>query len=259
MSGINGTGIFYSIMVFFSLYIYETENLKKYLYTAYFFVLIIILTGSFTGLGSLVVFLLFKYRNSLKTLIKPKILFKLLTSLILFISLTYSIKPLNSFVANIVEKRMEKQFIQNRSPHWYIPNSLYGRAVRWSAQLSILKDKPFFGYGTNIPEDEITALITESNPTANPHNYYVHILMQGGIIGFLGYLYFVIFILKLGFRIKILKSQKILLLSVIVVGLISQISSLTFQYGGYSELFGIMMAILFYFKKYDLMLRNYVK
>lgn len=248
VSGVNGTGIFFSILSFYSLYIYETENRIKYLFITFYFVLIIILTGSFTGFGTFIVFFFYKYRKIIKKLIIKIILF-----IILFTFVVSKISSVSIFIKKLIKQRVESKIYNQGGEIRLIPSNLSGRAERWPVQLSILRDRPIFGYGANIPVEEISELTTSTNA----HNYYVYLLMQGGILGFLGYLYFIFVLIRTIFKINISNNKryfnhkKYLLLSVIFIGLLAQITSLTFQYGGYSELFGINMAFITLLAKYD--------
>jgi len=246
MSGVNGSGIFFAIAVIISVYMHQTTRNYLYFLLSLLFIITIILTGSFTAIIILSIALILIYRRFLFSFFTPRML---VTSVIIcfFIILVGSaFTSLNKFFFNVIEQRLERQIHSEISPYKFIPTSLYGRAIRWPDQLSILNERPFFGYGAIFSDQTISKF----NLYLNPHNYYFYILMQGGIFGFLGYLLFKIYLLKKVINIQASKEKK-MLLSILLVVLISQITSLTFQYGGISELFGIIMCLIYLLDKSD--------
>ena len=241
MSGVNGTGIFFAAITILVWYMYQQKRNPIYLTLSIYFFFTMLLTGSFTAILCLSIACLISYRRILYSFLSAKNVIILTFSILLISYAAIQIKPLKNFMTNVAEKRMERQYGERVRPHQLIPYSLYGRAIRWPYQLSILSEKPIFGYGPDIPIKKLIFL----SGSANTHNFYIFMLMQGGIVGFLAYLRFKFILLKKTMTIKYDK-EKDTIVAVLFIFLFSQITSLTFQYGGISELYGIIMAFIFY-------------
>ena len=89
--------------------------------------------------------------------------------------------------------------------------TITGRTTIWKSVIDLLKESPLhfiFGYGTDISTKIFRANFAKDNPTLPPftstHNAYVEILLQGGILGlviYLGFiLYLVVVLIKLFFK-----------------------------------------------------------
>lgn len=244
VSGTNGSGIYFVACMFISIYLYNNNKNIIYIITTIIFFMSIILTGSFSAIGTLLILIPILIYKLKKNLISYKKIFSMISLVLLLSYAVTSLENLHIFTKNVIEARVERQLQKSRSPYPFIPSTLYTRASRWSTQLSILKEKPLFGYGSAIPEEQILRHVS----TAQPHNYYVYILMNAGIVGFAVYVLFLFLIIKKISNNKKFKNEKILIGMIFSAMIISQIALLTFQYGGYSELIGILLAFIYRFK-----------
>ena len=128
-----------------------------------------ILIKSSTALVGFSVFLLlfYKYHKVKKKI--PKILsvnfFLLITSILFYIISVLKLQNLfEFFIVGILHKDL----------------SFNGRMKIWDMAFSFLKTKPFLGYGYLTGED--FQKIFNSFFYTHPHNYYLYILMTGGIV-----------------------------------------------------------------------------
>ena len=80
-------------------------------------------------------------------------------------------------------------------------------------------------------------------------NFYVHLLIYSGILGLLGYFVLNWAIIRRLSKIVTYPEQSFFIKLFIGMILVSQISQLSFQYGGISELFGIMSAFVLGFSE----------
>lgn len=89
--------------------------------------------------------------------------------------------------------------------------TITGRTTIWKSVMDLLKDSPLhfaFGYGADISTKIFRANFAQENPILPPftstHNAYVEILLQGGIIGLVVYLgfmlYLIVVLIKLFFK-----------------------------------------------------------
>ena len=79
-----------------------------------------------------------------------------------------------------------------------IPIDLTGRLYLWNATVEVIKTNPIvgIGYGINNPGDEIAHLVPDHLQGLSPHNSYLRISLQAGVIGGLSYILFQYHIVK---------------------------------------------------------------
>jgi len=75
--------------------------------------------------------------------------------------------------------------------------------------LLLAKERPWFGWGTGSLTEKYSAYAKEHNlvATDNPHNEYLNIFFQLGIVGFLAYLAVFIALLKAGFALPLFERR----------------------------------------------------
>lgn len=95
-------------------------------------------------------------------------------------------------IENFQEALESKQYYQNGSTAQRIGLTIYGYEV--------FKDSPIFGVGTGDHMDILREKIPEEEvglkKIAKPHNVYIQILMQHGILGALLFIYLIYSILS---------------------------------------------------------------
>lgn len=231
MGGINTGALFFAICAIIS--IFQSIKHNKNIYLIYFslFIFSVILTGSFSATITLIFALIIffkKYFNAKRLLITISFL------TICFIVIQIS-EPLKKAIDDIVQLRIKHQF--HRGPlYGIIPSHLVGRYLRWVRLYDYFLEKPIFGYGfKGVPEIPGTGVYS--------HNYYVYLVIYSGMLGLLAYLFMNYMILKKLNKLKQFKHEGFLIILIISMYLISQISQLSFQYGGLSEFFGILLAL----------------
>ncbi|MES2385149.1 MAG: O-antigen ligase family protein [Pseudomonadota bacterium] len=80
--------------------------------------------------------------------------------------------------------------------------SLGRRMVMYETTLGIIRDNPFFGVGTGGFKQEFSAIAAEkysgwrANPADDPHNQYLFILAENGLVGLTAFLAVIAMILK---------------------------------------------------------------
>lgn len=231
MGGINASGLFYAICAVISIFQY-VKSFKK-IYVVYFvlFMFALLLTGSFASCGALIfgIFVFFfKYFNA-------KRLISLVFVLAILFFVGYSIPPLKRVVDNGIQQRIKSQFHQGPRKG-IIPSHFVIRYMRWEKLYPYFLEKPIWGYGyKGIPEIE--------NTRTHTHNYYVFLIIYSGIFGLFAYLFLNVVILKRLCRLYQFREEGFLIQVAILMYLITQITQLSFQYGGLSELFGILLAL----------------
>jgi O-antigen ligase len=241
MSDANGSGAFFAVCIFMAFYLYLESGKDRYLVLSGFFVFTMFLTGSFSsGLAFAGIFLVV-FKKHLRFGLTAR-----WVSIAVFLAAAlFLVGPIREFTAVMIEKRNAAQFGRATGN---VPRQFEGRIMRWPAQLIPFYDQPLFGTGPRLEEETEHRVLARAG-TTNPHNYYIYLLIHGGIVGLLGYIAFkIILIVRLG-RLKIYTKEAEVLTAVIYLGLITQVSQLTFQYGGYSELFGITMALAYHLGK----------
>jgi hypothetical protein len=236
MSGANGSGIFFAIVMLISFYLYTLKK-GRYLYLFSFFGVTMMLTGSFTAILSFLGVFAIRYREYLKP--KYVMRFGLITVSLVTLIL------MNDAIYNFTEKLVDsRRFIQFEKREGWLPGNLQSRISRWPNQLMPFYDKPVFGSGPEI-EEHIIYKILAVEQTTYEHNYYVYLLNHSGIVGLCGFLYFMLSLLRRNFASRDYPPEANLLISILIFVIVTQIAQLPLQYGGISELFGVVMALSF--------------
>ena len=142
-----------------------------------FFGLIVILTGSRSGIVTIVIsFLIFAlltvYLRRAKAIRrKLKIIFVVLSLIVVFVG-----------AKNTVNKFMKKDYFNNS-----------GRFLRWPNTINMFKDHPIFGVGFGTYKYSFYLYDTDNSGTwsTNAHNEYLETLSEGGLIGSIIFLFLI--------------------------------------------------------------------
>ena len=233
MGGINTGALFFAICAIISIFQFIKHNKNIYLIYFSLFIFSVILTGSFSATITLIFALIIffkKYFNVKRLLI-------ISSFLTICFAIILSIAPIKNSVDHVIKRRIRQQFPQSATTYKWIPSHLAGRYRRWVKLYDYFLEKPIFGYGLKgIPEVDVRTRVYT-------HNYYVFLIVYSGILGISAYLFMIYVVLKKLNKLKQFKHEGFLAKVIIVMYLISQISQLSFQYGGLSEFFGILLAL----------------
>ena len=249
MSGENGTGLFFAFNVLFSLYLFVRHQKYKYIITFIIFYFFTILSGSvasnITLLLALFIFLkkFFQFKHSIRLILA----FFMLTIII------YGALFTNTFhtpMIKMAKDRYYRNFSQEEGTG-VMPTfgGFKGRYRNWTRYSEYFYDKPFLGYGFEGAGGKQRHIVTKGGIVAE--SFYVYLLIYSGFIGLIGYLLLKYKLIKKLVVIKRYCEQSYLIRLFLFMILFSQISQLSFQYGGTSELFGGISAFTLFFVKAD--------
>lgn len=242
MGGINTGALFFAICAIISIFQFLKHNKNIYLFYFSLFIFSVILTGSFSAIITLIfaLIILFKKYFNVKRLLTT------VSFLTICFIVILTIEPIKNTLDHVIRRRFRQQFPQSDTTYKRIPSHLAGRYRRWVTLYDYFLEKPIFGYGLKgIPE--IPKIRVYS------HNYYVFLIICSGILGLLAYLFMNYMILKKLNKLKQFKHEGFLIILIISMYLISQISQLSFQYGGLSEFFGILLALTAIMVKFEIL------
>ncbi|RXK03770.1 polymerase [Arcobacter sp. CECT 8989] len=220
----HGVGI--SIVVGLCLYYLLNFKEEKYKRVLAFIVLLIsLLNMSFiasrTGYMTLVVVIfitiVITYRENIKLLLSSIILVLIVGFSLYNFSNTIN-KRINKAINNFEKAIENKKYYENGSTAQRIGLTIYGYEV--------FKDSPIFGVGTGDHMDLLRAKIPDEEEMlkviAKPHNVYIQILMQHGLLGALLFIYLIYSILSYKGT-SVIKKDVIIILTV---------TTLVFMLGG---------------------------
>ena len=247
VGGINTTGVFFSLMVCLELFKtlwYKQKLNRKHMVRLVFFLSNILLSGSMTGMGVLVVSILayLNYAADSKIVIRSIFVF----SVVIFVFLAL---PWADRAQELVSGRINKRIVENKyADETILPSNLYGRYLEWDVLTrKILKTKPIFGYGfkskeyygakeTNFRDVRIVI----------PESYYMNILIYGALFGLLCYIIHVLLlgnlVSKIGYKKQ--KAMRGFLFTIMVAYMLAQVTQTTLQYSGLTEFYGFYLAII---------------
>ena len=241
MGGINTGALFFAICAIISIFQYIKHNKTFYLIYFSVFMFSVILTGSLSAMITLIFAITIfsmKYLNIKRLIIT-------LWFLAIFSTLCLAIEPIKNTTDYFIKRRIRQQFQSSHTYKGIIPSHLVGRYRRWVNLYDYFMEKPIFGYGPKgVPEISSTRVYT--------HSYYAFLTIYSGILGLLAYLFMNYKIVKKLRRLKQFKHEGFLIILIISMYLVSQISQLSFQYAGLSELFGILLALTALMIKYEI-------
>ena len=194
----HGVGI--SIVVGLCLYyLLNFKNEEKYKKIFAFIVLLTSLsnmsfiasrTGYLTLLSAIFIVILLTYRKNIKLLISSIFLVFVFCLSLYNFSDTVN-QRVEVAIENFQEALESKQYYQNGSTAQRIGLTIYGYEV--------FKDSPIWGVGTGDHMDLLREKIPKGqaglNKIAKPHNVYIQILMQHGLLGALLFIYLIYSIL----------------------------------------------------------------
>ena len=254
MSGENGTGLFFAIAVMSSLYLYNKHRKQFYLLSIAPLSFVTLLSGSISSNLTLLIALALFIKKYFGLKLLGRLVLICLIFLIFFIGIL-SNKGINSSFMTMLENRYDYNY--GRSAYYSIadtmlPAQLVGRFHKWVRYWDYFLEKPIFGYSYEGAGSRDRSFAKAGGIVAE--NFYVHLLIYSGIFGLLGYIVLNWTIISRLSRIIFYREQAFFIKLFIGMVLISQVSQLSFQYGGISELFGIMSAFVVAFGQDELTL-----
>jgi len=206
-----GSGIIIFLLVVTNYYVVSKKILSRIVFVIG--VLAILLTLSRGAILCLLVFCFYILFNNIKL---KNILFRFFllgTSLIFLVFINYKIGLLD-----MIENRIEKDDVTS------------GRDYRVQYGIDLFKQNPIFGNGSSYTialkrasEDVITKSLY------SPHNFYILILADYGIYGFLLVLISILLLLK-RFRLYILNPLSIAIFSILIITFNTEIVFIYFEY-----------------------------
>lgn len=143
-------------------------------------------TGYMTLIGVIVITVLLTYKENIKYLVISLFLFFIACFLLYSFSTTVNLR-VDRAIDNFEKGMTSKKFYENGSTAQRIGLTLYS--------MEVIKENPIFGVGTGDHMDELRKRIPEEEKRlreiSKPHNLYVQIPMQIGIIGSLSFIYLI--------------------------------------------------------------------
>lgn len=187
-----GISIAVGVLLYYILN-FKNESISRKV-TAFFLLIIAILnitfiasrTGYMTFISVLFIVIILSYKKNLKLLISSILVFFLACFLLYSFSDTIN-KRINGSITNFRDVIKSEKYFENRSTGQRIGLTIYG--------MEVAKDHLLFGTGTGDFMDLLREKIPEEQKKlktiAKPHNVYVQIVMQHGIIGVILFLYLI--------------------------------------------------------------------
>tara|TARA_A100001015_G_C15039708_1_gene738830 strand:- start:1643 stop:2935 length:1293 start_codon:yes stop_codon:yes gene_type:complete len=228
--------------IIIALFLSFKRNSRIYSFISVFFILIggalILISGERTAFLYYIIFifiLMFLLTNWKNERI---ILFSLLSLLLLGLLTTENSIKQRVFLNSIVEMNLEKE----NSNFSFIPKNY---EPIYQTTFKIIKQNPIFGIGTKMYREECnnSKYITENGCSTHPHNTYLQLLAETGIIGFIpifGTFLFICCLFILHLKMQIMKkkalfnNERIVFLSALFIYFFPFIPSLNFFHNWYS-------------------------
>ncbi|MEK7202882.1 MAG: O-antigen ligase family protein [Patescibacteria group bacterium] len=139
-----------------------------------------------------------------------------------FLIIIFLIISFSYFLIEPINKRIN-DFIYN--PY----NSIHWRLNLWKDSLSYVKEKLLFGNGTGTAEKSILQKRGYRFGSTAPHNDYLKITLENGLLGLLSYIFLIISLFfKLLKKFQTTKSQNIKLFSLTLLGITVSLYTLSF-------------------------------
>ncbi len=249
MSGENGTGLFFAVAVMSSLYLYNKHRKQFHLFSIAPLYFVTILSGSIASNLTLLIALAIFIKRHFGVRFLGRLVLVCLFLFIFFLGIL-SNKGINNSFMSMLENRYDYNY--GRSAYYSIsdtilPAQLVGRYHKWVRYWDYFWEKPVFGYSYEGAGSQDRHFTKKGGIVAE--NFYVHLLIYSGILGLLGYFVLNWAIIRRLSKIITYPEQSFFIKLFIGMILLSQSSQLSFQYGGISELFGIMAAFVFGFSE----------
>jgi len=249
MSAENGTGLFFAVSVMSSLYLYNKYRKQFYLFSIAPLYFVTILSGSVSSNLTLLIALSIFIKRHFGVRLLGRLVLVCLILFIFFLGIL-SNKGINSSFITMLENRYDYNY--GRSAYYSVsdtmlPAQLVGRYDKWVRYWDYFLEKPVFGYSYEGAGSMDRHFTKKGGIVAE--NFYVRLLIYSGIFGLLGYLVLNWTIIRRLSKIITYPEQSFFIKLFIGMILVSQISQLSFQYGGISELFGIMSAFVLSFSE----------
>ena len=242
VGSINTGGIFFTIMCLICLYLYSLKKESKYIVLFSFHTLFVLLTGSFSALGTYIITILF--------VIKKEKLFSLRTTLvacsvtiIIFIFTTKT-----DFIAQAYSTMMLGRIEATNLNNSMIPTNVSGRYEDWIKiinRLWILK--PIFGWGFKeggLGTFAATDITVQTARITLSENFYVELLLYSGLAGLSVYLFMVATLIKQNKKNNPFFHTRLIYYIIIAI-LISQFSQLSTFYSTIMEIVGLLISLVY--------------
>lgn len=246
----NFLGTYLVLTIPFALHLYFDKNKKPFLiaYAIIFYTLLETMTrGAWLGfIFSFITYLiLYSIKNGYQKIDKTKIIYVLLTSIVLII--IFSFRNEGIFFERFLSIFNEaKTLLMNKNINLLGSN----RGYIWSKSIIYIIDRPIFGYGIqNILlyfisdySQEMAKLFGQIILVNNVHNEYLQIALSTGVPSLIIYLSFIYFTLKSGIKKYFANTMYLPIIASIIGYLVQAIFSLSFITVAY--IFWILLGIL---------------
>ena len=225
MSGINGGAIFFSLVSIIAIHLYSKTSRNTYLFSIVLLSLFVILTGSLTGIILLTAFYIYYFYKNFK--------FKIFVYTTLAVSISivvlFNLFPLRAAIDVLYDERIERRVLAH-SGQTILPRTLEFRYLRWDDQIRKGFEKPIFGH----------AVSTVNNQLPNysiTHNYYIYLFLYTGLTGLF---VFLLFYFGMVYKLYHTKHKRYMLYILIFI-FVAQGTQITLNYGGISEMLGVLI------------------
>lgn len=166
----------------------------------YLFIFLIAARMVFLTLNVLLIALLF---YNYKAKMSKKIM--ILTSLVLLLCMvSYKLSHIKSFKQRYYNEFFIKKI---KTPKGRNPSSLSIRYGIYNCGISLIKSAPFLGYGVGDVQDELNKCYKSSYRSSfykkkkfDSHNFYVFLMLSGGVLTLLSFIVMAVCNLKIGFN-----------------------------------------------------------
>ena len=225
LSGFTGFAYLYAWVLLFALFVNVLRNHGKIGLRFFYYSMLVVLTGSRTGVAALLLSycLMFIYIKRVRIKIFVSVIVVIISVLILYISEIELIKQSVDYSIRLIEAVMGKAS----------DGSLNTRIKQYSSAIYHFGQSPLFGVGSN----------KESNLTIE--NFYFHHLRNWGIIGISIFLLFI-----LSFRCMLIgKENKILFSSLFIISLLIGFSTPIFDQVRIFNIFYLILSCMWYLPK----------
>ncbi len=224
------------LFLFFTILFYSKKNKNYFLIFSIFLALLFFfLCQSRTAIVALIaiiiIHLIIEYTNEKRTIFSVKNLVILSIFSLAFLFSNLINKP--TYTMSMVKQNLSQS------------NSVKGRMEVWGDLLSMVKEKPIFGYGPNKNYFYQNKIYSESE--------YIMFIWRYGIVGLLAYLSFLIFLFSVAYKKRLSAEGMLLLQSIIIIG-ITSLTNNPLSSREISILWGLIIGSFFYIKNQNFIL-----
>lgn len=243
-----GISLFIGFLLYYVLNFKEDEKYKKALAIVLIVIALVNIsfiasrTGYMTLVGVIVITVFVSYKTNIKILLAA------LSSIVVVLFSLYSIsntinERVDIAISNFQKGLSGKNYYENGSTAQRIGLTIYS--------FEVIKENPVFGVGTGDHMDLLREKIPDEEKRlreiAKPHNLYVQIPMQTGVIGLLTFFFLLYTIIKYNNISKEKKDLSIIMISTILIFMLGGMLYGTFEL----PLMIVLLSAMIVYKQYD--------